>query len=383
MEAKMKKFALLIFVLLFTNIAAISQSPCLPEGITFSNQAQIDSFQINYPGCQEIGGDVSIGNAITNLNGLIVLTSIGGYLQIQDNTNMISLAGLNNLALVDSCIWIGNNTSLTNLSGLEGLTYVGDFLSIFGNKSLNTITALKNLTYIGDELSISFNDSLASLTGLEGLSSVGGHLDIGGSPILTNLAGLDNITSIGGGLLIGYNKAIVNFAGLEGLTSIGAGSIQISENPALVSLTGLDNIDAGTLNYLHLGNNVSLSTCDVKSICAYLAAPGGTVEILYNATGCNNAEEVMEACPNDVEEIIYKDEIAITPNPANDKITISSPALTGNTLLSVFNVSGEKVFERQLTGTETQIDISALPQGVYFVRVQDEKGIEVGKIIKQ
>jgi S-formylglutathione hydrolase FrmB len=52
---------------------------CLPQGITFTNQAQIDNFQTNYPGCTEIEGDVTIaGDDITNLNGLSVLTSIGG-----------------------------------------------------------------------------------------------------------------------------------------------------------------------------------------------------------------------------------------------------------------------------------------------------------------
>ena len=43
-----------------------SQS-CLPDGITFSTQQQIDNFQIDYPGCSEIEGSVIInGNDITN-----------------------------------------------------------------------------------------------------------------------------------------------------------------------------------------------------------------------------------------------------------------------------------------------------------------------------
>jgi len=58
-----------------------------PKGITFTTQAQIDSFQVNYPGCMGIEGFVVItdsygGDDITNLNGLNVLTSIGGDLQI-------------------------------------------------------------------------------------------------------------------------------------------------------------------------------------------------------------------------------------------------------------------------------------------------------------
>lgn len=53
---------------------------CLPEGVIFSTQAQIDSFQTNYPGCTEIEGGVLIeGNDITNLEGLSVLEIVDGY----------------------------------------------------------------------------------------------------------------------------------------------------------------------------------------------------------------------------------------------------------------------------------------------------------------
>ncbi len=80
---------------------------------------------------------------------------------------------------------------------------------------------------------------------------------------------------------------------------------------------------------------------------------------------------------------MQSDVLAIFPNPAKDKITLSFARITGNTQLSIFNVSGKKVIERQLTVTETQLDISTLPQGVYFVRVQDEKMVEVGKMVKK
>ncbi len=87
-------------------------------------------------------------------------------------------------------------------------------------------------------------------------------------------------------------------------------------------------------------------------------------------TGINESEAIQNT-------------ITIFPNPVKDRITLSSPFVTNNIQFSVFNVSGEKVIERQLTDNETQLDISALPQGVYFVRVQDEKMVEVGKMVKE
>jgi hypothetical protein len=108
------------------------------------------------------------------------------------------------------------------------------------------------------------------------------------------------------------------------------------------------------------------------------------MEIHNNAPGCNSSGEVWDSCLiTAIKEIKLPAGIKIIPNPSNDKITISSSAITGITQLSIFNASGEKVIERQLTDTETQIDISALPRGVYFLRVKDEKMVEVEKIIKQ
>jgi hypothetical protein len=149
----MKKFYTLLIVLLMVSGKAQS---CLPDGITFSTQAQIDSFQTNYPECTEIEGDVTIGGwDNTNLNGLSVLTST------------------------------------------EGNVFIGD--------------------------------------------------DAGG-------------------------------------------------NHALTSLTGLDNIDGGSIIDLIIGDNPYLSTCEVQSICDYLASPNGSIEISGNATGCNSQQEVEAAC---------------------------------------------------------------------------------------
>jgi photosystem II stability/assembly factor-like uncharacterized protein len=84
-----------------------------------------------------------------------------------------------------------------------------------------------------------------------------------------------------------------------------------------------------------------------------------------------------------IEHDILSLSLAIIPNPAKDKITISSPNLTSNTQISIFNVSGEKVMEKLLRDNENKFDISALPEGVYFVRLQNEKMVEVGKILKE
>ena len=54
----MKKLFILLFGL-FLSVTGSSQS-CLPDGITFTRQSEIDNFHINFPNCTQIEGDVTI-----------------------------------------------------------------------------------------------------------------------------------------------------------------------------------------------------------------------------------------------------------------------------------------------------------------------------------
>lgn len=321
-----------VLIALFLSLTGYSQS-CLPEGIEFSTQAQIDSFQVNYPNCTQIEGNVTIYTSewgdITNLSGLSVLTSIGGNLEIINydfgtSSNLYSLAGLEGITAIGGDLIICNNSALTNLSGLDNLISIGGNLNIgneeyWGNINLSSLTGLESLAEIGGDLYISNNDILATLTGLENLTTIGGSLEIGGNPALTNLVSLGNLSELGWNLYINSNNSLTSLTGLENITAIdgylsisGNGSlntltgldnlasigynIYIAYNPSLTSLTGLDNISPSTIIDLSIFQNELLSDCSVQSICDYLANPNGSVHINNNASGCENPPEVADDC---------------------------------------------------------------------------------------
>lgn len=174
-----------VFLLAFSSITRIMAQPakpcsaCLPDGITFSTQSEIDNFQVNYPGCTSImGGVVTIsGSDITNLNGLSVLTSIVGILEIKECNNLTSLSGLDNLTSIGSILYIHLNSSLTGLSALNHLTSIGSALWIESNVSLSSITGLSNLTSINGTLNVDYNPALTSLSGLDNIdtASISGY----------------------------------------------------------------------------------------------------------------------------------------------------------------------------------------------------------------
>jgi hypothetical protein len=47
------------------------------------------------------------------------------------------------------------------------------------------------------------------------------------------------------------------------------------------------------------------------------------------------------------------------------------------------NLNGQEVMQYKITESKTQIDITSLPSGVYFVRLTNDKTVQVGKIVKQ
>jgi len=111
--------------------------PCLPEGITFDYQWQIDNFQTNYPGCTEIEGDVLIGtngsSIITDLDGLNVIESIGGDLVLWENWSLTDFSGLNNVVSVAGNLILFGCHSITVLSEFNSLQSIGGGLSITNN----------------------------------------------------------------------------------------------------------------------------------------------------------------------------------------------------------------------------------------------------------
>lgn len=331
----MKKVILFI-VLAFIVQATASSQACLPQGIYFHAQYDIDNFQTFHPNCTKIEGDVTIEGAdITNLDGLSVLTSIGGYLEITSNPVLTNLTGLINLTSIGSHLYIRSNNNLNGLTGLNNLSQVGEHLEISDNDAITNLVGLEELTFIPGRLKISGNNELADLEGLSNLTSIGENLRISMNNTLHSLTELDNLTSIGSGLSISYNGSLTSLTGLENINSIGA-ALYISYNTSLLSLTALENISATSITDLTITNNPSLTLCEAQNICNYLTDPNGEVNIYGNVQGCNSPNEVANTCNITLPCLPYGNYYFLSQNDINAFQTDfpDCTALEGSVLIS-------------------------------------------------
>lgn len=104
----------------------------------------------------------------------------------------------------------------------------------------------------------------------------------------------------------------------------------------------------------------------------------GTVEggdssyyYFHTVVGINEVPESLES-------------ISVYPNPASTIITFSTPTKPEkNTILTIIDITGKQLIMRQITEKQTVVDVSGLSQGVYFVRVADDRAVRVSKFIKQ
>lgn len=76
--------------------------------------------------------------------------------------------------------------------------------------------------------------------------------------------------------------------------------------------------------------------------------------------------------------------VNVFPNPANNVVNINLTGYTGKSVVSMFDVNGRAVLQREVSTVNTQLDISALPAGVYMMRIRNgAKEVSMMKIVKQ
>lgn len=89
-----------------------------------------------------------------------------------------------------------------------------------------------------------------------------------------------------------------------------------------------------------------------------------------------------DACEYNVGiEVIKNERINIYPNPATDQLTVTTPN-PGEHHITIYNSHGHLMLRTTNSNQATPINIGTYPKGIYYVRLQDNKGESTSKFIK-
>jgi len=84
------------------------------------------------------------------------------------------------------------------------------------------------------------------------------------------------------------------------------------------------------------------------------------------------------------ERDFINDEVAIYPNPFNDKISIQMQDPESSVFITVYDIVGELQYSTQLATLKNELNLSELRSGIYFVNIsKDGKFVRTVKIIKK
>ncbi|HWY12562.1 MAG TPA: T9SS type A sorting domain-containing protein [Bacteroidia bacterium] len=150
-------------------------------------------------------------------------------------------------------------------------------------------------------------------------------------------------------------------------------------------------------NPICAGQSVTLTmTCSKMKTYLWSPGPGGnpmvvtpTISTNYQATALdsNNCQTTLWVTPivltcTEINSLtLTNDEINFYPNPFNNKITIISNGRKNS--IQIYNSLASLVYNAIIEDTKSEIDLSGLFNGIYFIRISNEKIISTKKVIKE
>lgn len=158
------------------------------------------------------------------------------------------------------------------------------------------------------------------------------------------------------------NTGIADFDPGATATS-GLGVIYTSDNPAVATIQ---------FGKIHI---VGIGTANITAIQAGNATYGMAVPViklmtvkLINALNKLNADGIF----------------TLSPNPVTDKLLLNyTETIHPETNLTIFNFQGKKIVSQKLNNSQTTLDVSNFPSGIYLLEISDKNKTVSGKFVKR
>jgi hypothetical protein len=172
-----------------------------------------------------------------------------------------------------------------------------------------------------------------------------------------------SLTAQAGNTYVWSNNAttqsiLVSTAGAYSVTILSPNGCSVSSNAITVDVNQPSS------------SNLIATAFDGYTLNGILYTQSGTyTQTLTNAAGCDSTITLDLTLTVGLEEGTITD-VNLYPNPTTESFTIkTSVPLYGN--YSVVDAQGKLVFEGEMTGIETNVNISSVARGIYYLRIPE------------
>lgn len=105
--------------------------------------------------------------------------------------------------------------------------------------------------------------------------------------------------------------------------------------------------------------------------------------IYCDATGIAKVGEAQSPYDQGIAEGAQKQRFSLFPNPTSGRFTLQTDA-PGDARFAIYDIYGREVEpETEMSGSQVQIDLSAVPSGTYLVRVKSAAGVQTLRLLRQ
>ncbi len=109
---------------------------------------------------------------------------------------------------------------------------------------------------------------------------------------------------------------------------------------------------------------------------------GNYIVVVYNENGCSGSSDVYNYLSLGVNGLDNNlTQFTIYPNPVSDFLIVNIKDAHRNSMLTVYNISGQIVQKKILYNKENEIDLSGLAEGIYHVSIGNDKNQKSNRIV--
>jgi hypothetical protein len=155
--------------------------------------------------------------------------------------------------------------------------------------------------------------------------------------------------------------------------------IEINEG-GIATIENLEATGSGTISW-YISEEDALSGTNPLPVGTVLVS-GTTYYASQMMDGCTSTEVLAVTAAIVLGEKSFDaHSFSFYPNPVTDVLNLTSSSEI--TLITIFNVLGQKVMEGKPNSAEVKLDMSALEEGIYVVYFQSNTVFKIIKILKR